>query len=227
VRDWVALVREGLGNLDLSPAQQEETVAELAGHLEDVYIELRAKGHSESEAVDRALNEVSDWGKLAGEIRGARREEGNMNSRTRSFWLPGLVSLTGSMGLLMVLQRLNLQPYVSWYRAEVALTFYLPWLIAQPVFGAIGAYLSGRSGSSRSIRLAAGLFPAIAMLGLFCVTLLAGVFVERNAFIWHHLAYLALTTGVWVVTPGIGLLLGTLPFLKTPKALLSQPMVEN
>jgi hypothetical protein len=220
VRDWGALVRERLGGLELTPAQEEEIVAELAGHLEDLYEGRRAQGLGESqafEAVGRALDEVANWRRLARKIHRAKREEENMNNRTKSLWLPGLVSLAAANAFLMILQRAGLQPHFIWLRSGPALMLYLRWLIALPLFGALSTYLSRRAGGQPLARLAAGLFPSIILLGLFCLLLVGGLIVDRQ--VRGTLTLIGFATGVgnWVLLPGAALLLGALPFLKAPK----------
>jgi hypothetical protein len=91
---------------------------------------------------------------------------------------------------------------------------YLIWLVTQPVFGAAGAYWSRRNGGSRLVRIAAGIFPSIAMLGLLIFITFTGFFVERNPFLWKHPAFFALVVFPWAIFPAIALLLGVLPFLK-------------
>lgn len=59
--EWNALVRERLHLAGLSPQQQQETIAELEAHLDDLYAECCTQGLSESEAVTRAVHEVVDW----------------------------------------------------------------------------------------------------------------------------------------------------------------------
>src|SRR5208282_6446724 len=101
--DWSALVRERLGAAATSSVQDEEVIAELAAHLEDLYEELRGKGMCESDAIGQALGNVGNWRGLAGRIRRAKGKEETMNSRTRTLWLPGLFGLTASMVWLMIL----------------------------------------------------------------------------------------------------------------------------
>ena len=74
--DWKALVLERMESLGLSPAQEEEIVSELAAHLEDCYEELRTQGVCESEAIDRSLEQVTDWPNLSREIQRAKRKGG-------------------------------------------------------------------------------------------------------------------------------------------------------
>ncbi len=112
MHEWSALVREHLGGLNLAAAQQEEIVTELAGHLEDLYEEGRAQGLYESEAIERAFDEVADWQRLARKIRRAKREEENMNNRTKRFWLPALISVIGACVFLMILTLVSLEPHM-------------------------------------------------------------------------------------------------------------------
>jgi hypothetical protein len=214
VPDWRALVRQRLRRLDLTPAQQDEVVAELAAHLEELYEEQRAHGSGDSQAIHHALDEVADWRRLSRKIRRAKQED-NMNQRTRTLWLPGLVSLTLAMAFLMILQLTGVQPRFIWMRSGPPVLFYSAWLFAQPLFGAIGAYMSRRAGGDRRACLVAGLFPSMAMLGLCCVGLTVKLISDRAAL---QIPLFSILTQVCflIVLPGLALLLGTLPFLKAP-----------
>jgi hypothetical protein len=100
--DWKTLVLERLKRLGLSPTQEEEIVSELAGHLEDCYEEFRTQGVGKSEAIERSLEQVADWPNLARKLRRAKRKEEMMNRRTKTLWLPALISLATAMVFLMV-----------------------------------------------------------------------------------------------------------------------------
>jgi hypothetical protein len=214
VRDWSEFVLERLEDLDLPPAQHHEVVAELAAHLEDLFELHRSAGLSESAAVQRALDDAGHWPRLAQDILRAK-QEGNMNDRTRSLWLPGLVSLTLAMALLMILQVSGVPPRFIWMRSGPPVLFYTSWLLAQPLIGAIGAWLSRRAGGDRRACLVAGLFPSIALLGLCCVGLTVKLITDRAAL---QLPLFSVLTQLCflIVLPGLALLLGTLPFLKPP-----------
>ena len=108
--EWKALVRERLGDLGLAASQEEIIVAELASHLEEVFDEACAQGFCKSEAIERSLAQVTDWHGLSRNIQRAKREEGTMNHRTKTLWLPGLISLTAAMIFLMVSELFSLQP---------------------------------------------------------------------------------------------------------------------
>ncbi len=215
--DWRALVTERLGVLDLHRVQRHEIIEELACHLEDFYRCQRAQGFSESVATERALAEVADWQELAHKISVAQHEEENVNSRTKNFWLPGLVNLAASMVWLMILQLTIGHVRMQWVHNHVLIATYVAWLGAQPLCGALGAYMSRRAGGQRRSRLAAGLFPSIALLVVFFWIAVIALFVERNHFVLDHPLYFTMVAFPWVILPATALLVGALPFLKTPK----------
>lgn len=212
--DWNLLISERIGTLALSRQVRDEVVAELATHLEELYQACRAPGANESQAIETALSQAADWQTLGREISDAKNEEDGMNDRSKQFWLPGLVTLTASMVWLMMLERWDWRPHTAFANGSPPLMPYLIWLVTQPVFGAAGAYWSRRNGGSRLVRIAAGIFPSIAMLGLLIFITFTGFFVERNPFLWKHPAFFALVVFPWAIFPAIALLLGVLPFLK-------------
>jgi hypothetical protein len=87
----------------------------------------------------------------------------------------------------------------------------LSWLALLPLCGAAGAYLSRRAGGASLNCLVAGTFPALAMLGVFCLLLPIGIVIQRNAFLIHHPLYFGLALLNWTVLPGALLLLGAVP----------------
>ncbi len=133
-----------------------------------------------------------------------------MNNRVRSFWIPSLVTFGATSILLMSIQRLGIEPRVFWYHG-LANQVYLPWLIALPLCGAAGVYLSRRAGGPLRASLMSGLFPAIVMLVLLCLVLLVSVFVEQRHFtIWFLTAFL-ITVCNWVLVPALALSIGAAP----------------
>jgi len=215
--DWNILITERLGKFALAQEIGDEVVAELASHLEKLCNESCARGAKESEAIELALSQVGDWQGLGQEFTDAKNQEERMNERTKRFWLPGLATLTASMLWLMILQHSNWNSERVPFHAHPLLTPYLIWLFTQPLFGAVGAYLSRRAGGRRVTRLAAGIFPSLAMLGLLVFVALTALFVERNPFVWKHPGYFALIVFPWAVFPAIALLVGVVPFLKMTK----------
>jgi putative ABC transport system permease protein len=69
VRDWSAFVRARLSLPDLAPEREARIVRELATQLEDIYREGVAGGASESEADATACAEISDWARMARDLR--------------------------------------------------------------------------------------------------------------------------------------------------------------
>jgi cation transport ATPase len=207
--DWYTLVRKRLHLLDLPAKQQREVIAELAAHLQDVYEKQLQNGRTESEARERALNEVAQSPQLARQIQRAKREEKMMNNRTRTLWVPGLVSLTAAMACLAISTLVGLQPRFE-ARGLATGVVYLPWLLALPLCGAAGAYLSRRAGGERPARLAAGLFPVIALAMLIGFLVLIGKFVLAKPE-WLYFSVAAL---LGAILPSMALWLGAMPFLK-------------
>jgi len=207
VSDYRNFVREHLGPLSLPAERELEIIAELAEHIEDgneAGLLLRRRGPLD----------ILNWKRLNREIR--RAEEDPMNDRTRRLWLPGLVTLAFSALLLMVMVRFGLQPLFWWIDPRMPVVFYVPWLVALPVPGAVGAYWSKRVGGDRRLRFVAGVFPAAAMLGTFLVTFPLAFVIDWHVPALLKLSGLAIYTFAWVVIPGAALLLGVLPFLGNP-----------
>jgi hypothetical protein len=216
--DWGSIVREKLASLRHDVAEIDEVSAELAAHLEDLYEKYREEDLPQSSAVARVLNEVSDWRSLSRRIRRAKQKEDEMNQRTKAVWIPGLISMTVGSGVLAVLQIEGVRPHIVWMRSGLAVLFYIPWLIAQPAFGAIGAYISRRNGGTLGERLAAGLFPVVATLATFgvmlCVAIVGSLFANGHGV---TLAGLMNYIALWVVVPGFALAIGALPFLRNAR----------
>ncbi|MGO9086570.1 MAG: hypothetical protein ACLQBK_15180 [Candidatus Sulfotelmatobacter sp.] len=229
MRDWRELVKERLaarGRLGSAlGSAEEEVVAELAAHLEEAYEDARSRGLAEEAAVQLALQEVEDWRVLAVDICLAKAEEGGMNDRTKSLWLPGLVNLIAAPGLLMILQKLGVHPRVVWV-GSMAMVFYLPWLITLSIFGALGALLAKRAQGSTGYRLVAGLAPALAILGAYALFLPLGLVLGRPHISEFPWVYFVLTLLNWVGLPAGALMLGALPFLRElalPRSYADQP----
>lgn len=205
MRDWKAVVREHLRTLRLEPEQREEVIAELAAHLEDIHAECRGQGMSDSMAFQVCTRQIAQAEKIARTIE--HTKEGLMNYRTKTLWLPGLVTLAAASILLAILQQVSsFQPKIFWVQGE-ALGVDLRWLMLLPICGATGAYLSRRAGAKRLTCLVAGIFPAIIMVGSFCLFFPVGL-IQRNSFVDHHLLYLGLSMLDWTVLPGSALFVG-------------------
>jgi hypothetical protein len=210
--DWRGLVSSRLGRTSLSMEEHEAVVAELADHLEEIYEAMLIEGMTEGQAVERALLQFGNTSQLSSRIHAAKHQEGEMNQRTRSFWVPGLVTLTISTSWLLLLQSGHWpmsRPLV--YTCPPLAPFAI-WLVTLPLIGALGTYLSQRAGGSLRARLGAAAFPSIAFLGLLVFVWVFALFAEKNPFVWQQQAQFVLVFLPWVVFPGIALLAGALLF---------------
>ncbi len=211
--DWREAIREKLAGAAISHRQREDLIAELANHLEDLHAELLASGIAEPDASAQCIEQLNDIQQIAAAAKRSQVWEDAMNQRSRTLWLPGLVTLTLASVSLMAMQFFAFsRPRVHWVDGGAVAIGYL-WLVSLFPCGALGAYLSRRAGGSRWKAVAASLFPSLIMLGVFCIILPIGVLLERNPYIIHHPRYFGLALLVWIVVPGGALLLGALPVL--------------
>jgi hypothetical protein len=211
VPNWTQVVRKRLSDGGLQIAEHEEIVAELAAHLEEAYDHARATGLSPQSAFERSLAEVTNWRALAREIHKAKSEEGLMNYRTKTLWLPALATFLGTSVSLWLCQYSGIAPRIVWIRHN-AVWFYWPWLITLPIFGAVGAYLSQRARGATTSRIAAGLSPALIMLAVMSLVLPFGIAID--GFHFFQLVSFGLMVINWVALPALALMLGELPFLQ-------------
>jgi len=212
--DWRKVVREHIGNLRLPQETTEEVIAELASHLEEC--ENNAE-HEEPDASELEVHAVK-WHKLARAIHRAKSEEALMNRRIRSLWLPSLANLLAALALMLLLDQLNFEePGIATF-GHIAKVVSLPWLLALPMSGALGALLAKHARGSCAQRLIAGLAPSFVWLAVMVTVGLFLIFDPR------HFASVSLSDFVFsmlglVVLPAVALLLGTLPFLGNSREL--------
>jgi hypothetical protein len=140
-----------------------------------------------------------------------------MKTRVRSFWIPALASFGLVSVLLFTFTTIGAQShYLVMVRAGLGLWFlYAGWLVAHVVSGAFAAFLSRRARGSRSDRILSSLFPAIVMLGIWGGVIPISAMIQHTAYVLKHPLYYAFGVFPWVVVPGIALLTGALPFLRT------------
>lgn len=185
--DWQNVVREQLAGLNLGHEEEDEVIAELAGHLEETYEALRRDGLLQREAVHRALSQVTNWSDLQRNIYRARVKENTMNPRTSRLWLPSLVTLAISFITLVAFGFLGLQPgplgsrphHEEWSSHIITgiaggrdtVNEYTVWLMVLPFVGALGAWLSRRAGGTLRDVLISGVFPALAWLTIVLIVL--------------------------------------------------------
>lgn len=197
----------------MSCTRREELISELSSHLDDLYAELLTSGVAEPEASALCLEQLNDIQQIASAARRSQIWEDAVNQRSRTFWLPGLVTLTLASISLTVMQLFAFsRPRVYWVdgvNVEVGLF----WLLSLVPCGALGAYMSCRADGTRWNSILASLFPSLTMLGVFCVVLPIAIFVERNTYVIHHLRPFGLALLAWTIVPGVPSLLGALPVL--------------
>ena len=213
MHDWQEIIRRKLIGVPLSRSQRENLASELATHLDDLYAELVASGIAEPQASAQCLEQLDDVQQIAAAAKRSQIWEHAMNQRSRTFWLPGLITLTLASVSLMVMQLFAFsRPRVYWVdgvNVEVGIF----WLLSLLPCGAFGAHLSRRAGGSRWSSVVVSLFPSLTMLGVFCVVLPIAIFIERNTYVIHHLRSFGLALLAWTVVPGAALLLGAVPVL--------------
>jgi hypothetical protein len=210
--NWKSLIERRLGKLKLPKSQREEVVNELAAHLEDLAEDEKARDACETESTVNALYESTDWPKLARKIQKSKRDNYTLNSRSRAFWLPALITLTAAEFFWAILMRRAFFGFPKIVHQP------LLFLATLPLFGALGAYTSKRGGGGRVARMAAGVFPVIAMFGVLAVIILGEFVTDRRAFkgVQHW--------GGWfvplfvILLPILASLVGTLPFLSGASA---------
>jgi hypothetical protein len=217
--DWEALVSERLSGIALGPEERSEVIAELAGHLEESFEQLRRQGMPEEVAVERVISQVENWQSLGRRIQVARSKENIMTNRVRQWWLPGFVALFLSMMLLMVNEfigiRFGIRPLIvsahgSQMSAPVAV-IYVPWLLLLVPIGAMAAYLAGRAGGSQRAMFLSILFPVLPHLAFFIVAFPVALVTDDH--VAHNVTLSGLFMGLiqWVLMPGIALFGGGLP----------------
>ena len=221
--DWREIVRDRLTPLRVGEKRHEDIVAELAGHLEDLYEDLVRQGKSESEAVQFALSTVADWEELRCEIQRAANEEVIMNYRVKALWLPGVCASVLSMLLLRLFQGMSATPPVTWAWHGAYLVLYWQWLLCLPLIGAFGAYWSRRAGGKFLESALAVSFPVLGLMRL--PTLIFPFVLVFRWIVYHHSLLIpsALFVLGWGVLPEAALLLGALPFFKRDGGDRSKP----
>jgi hypothetical protein len=209
--DWQKLVREQLAGSDLGHQEEDEVVAELAGHLEEAFESFCREGISEQDATRRALTQVADWNALRRGIYIARNKEDNMEPRVTRFWLPGLLGFALAMILDVASSRFDSHPLVlSLDRGTPVLRLHISWIFALLLVGAIAAYLSRRAGGTLRTSLLSSIFPVLPIAAVFLVAIPTGLIVGHPiayGIVAEKILYMALG---WVLAPGAALLTGGL-----------------
>jgi hypothetical protein len=218
-KQW--LLRERLGELGLTPRREEEILRELDEHLEDHVDALESRGVAHQEAVEDALSVVSDWPEFRNAILSAETEEAIMNYRTKVLWLPALCAIALSNGLMAIIQIFGPLTHFSWLNPYIVMrpwfTDLVPWLILQPVVGAVAANWSRRAGGTVRHQILSALAPAIAWLGVFVLVLPISIIVDKRVANHVRLNAFLFFSVIWVLLPALPLLIGAAPFLRKPQ----------
>lgn len=114
--DWKRLIQEHLSMLNLPPDAKEDVIAELAAHLED-----SAHAGSEPCNSENPTSTQIPWQKLIRAIERAKTEEGTMNRRTKTFWLPATAVLFATGLILLFLDRAAFLQQLIWTACMVML----------------------------------------------------------------------------------------------------------
>jgi len=211
--DWQEMVREKLAGAAVSRRRREELISELSNHLDDLHAELLASGVEEPEASAQCLEQIDDVQQIAAAASRSQIWEDFMNQRSRTLWLPGLITLTLASVSLAVMQLFTFSRRRVYWVDGVNVEVGVLWLLSLVPCGALGAYMSCRAGGTRWNSILASLFPSMTMLGVFCVVLPIAIFIERNTYVIHHLRPFGLALLAWTIVPGVPSLLGALAVL--------------
>lgn len=211
------LIRARLGKLGLGPRREEEILRELGDHLEDHAGDLEARGVASGTAADEALTSVPNWPKFRDEILAAETEETKMNYRTKVLWLPALGAFTLSSILLALLIFAGLYPPIYLLKDGLFIPFYVPWLLALPIIGAVAAFWSKRAGGGVLDRLLVSQAPSIIWLATLLTFLALSLFIDRHVPLILKLQGMLTYIVGWVLLPSLGLLIGAVPFLRKPQ----------
>ncbi len=207
--DWEQIVSQRLGRLKLPPEERREVIAEVAAHLEDCYLGLCAAGSPDPGSY--ALAQVLDWKALGRKIQKSKEDPMNFPRRVL---IPGLMALLLAQALMSTSHHL-LVPLIgiptAWQFKWSVPAYYVPWLLALPLAGALGAWLSRRVGGRPGQRFTAALFPAIyAPVALVLHVIRVLFFVPQDAsWAFNFLEFLL----AWVLLPALACALGALPLL--------------
>ncbi len=207
MRDCLAYVNNHLRRLPLSEAESLQVKEELAAHLEDAYLSLRAQDVSERDAARLVCEQVPSWQQLHRDILAAKLEA-FMQNRIAQLWIPGLVTLFSAYVLLALMQYAGLRAMTFHPGEPRGIVFYPLWLLSLPLIGAVGAYLSRRARATGWRVYLAVSFPALALGVLFLLIFPWSFVVDPQVSLHIKGAALAALMVGWVVLPGLALSLG-------------------
>lgn len=214
--DWKQLICARMNLREEKIPCDEDTLTELADHLDELFDNWQKLGFSEEECITRALNEVRDWRVLFLKIWRARNGEDRMNISHKAIWVPGIVALVVTLSGLIGAFRNGMFPYGFYLTSDISLLIYVPWLGTELLSGFFAAYISKRMGGQRSDGRVISLFVLASLLGLFFEKLLLNGVVAgpvRTWEMWGRLSLYVITWfSLWVAVPSLVLFAGAVLF---------------
>ncbi len=212
--DFAAIVRERLQLRGITPGHAADIRAELTAHLEDSYADAKNRGHADEEALRLALAQVTDWTQLAHGLTCATNDGGMVSHHMKSLWLPGLTTLGCSATILLGIGWLV--PGAWWANRDGApeVAAATAAILLYVLLGAIGAAWSRRVGGTWRERLGAGLLPIALHVAVVVAAILANILTEFQRHPAHALNFQLRVLFVFVLVPGLALLVGAAPFLR-------------
>jgi len=116
-----------------------------------------------------------------------------------------------SMGLLALTQVFGPKPWILFLGHPPVAVIFIPWLLALPLVGAVGAFLSYRAGGSRRTIFSSIVFPVVPFLA--AILLISPAVLAFDHFVAHTPVPAAIPMAVLglVLAPGVALLAGGLP----------------
>jgi hypothetical protein len=137
-----------------------------------------------------------------------------MNMRVRQLWVPVLSTVLVSVSVQFVALRVpELPPWVLLTRNGVSIVLAPLWMLALPVIGALGAWLSLRAGGNARDRALAALGPAWFNGSIMTLGFPLSMVVERHFSLSIKLTAYIVYMIAWCLVPAALLALGALPWL--------------
>jgi hypothetical protein len=213
--EWGKRVEEQLKDCN-QPAQVDAgTIAELAGHVEDVYEELVASGVPFADAEKAALDEIGEPMVLCRRISEAR-ERRTMLSETKNLFLPTMATLALTLVGLMALRN-GMYPHGFALTSEEALFLYFPWIVGSFAVGVLGGFwVRKATGKARPKITALYFCPSCALV----ILILARPPVSWTVVRLHPAAltlYFVECLTLWAILPACAILVGVLTGGRLPQ----------
>lgn len=137
-----------------------------------------------------------------------------MNKRVRQLWFPVLSTVLVSASVQFVALRVpQVPPWVFFTRNGVSIVLAPLWMLALPLIGALGTWLSLRAGGNTRYRLLSALAPAWLMGGIMTLGVPLSMIVERHFSLSLKLTAYGLYMIAGCLVPAVLLALGALPWL--------------